>query len=141
MTSYEKETTSLILNIDLGEEAGIEELDEATRQLRSELIDLNVATVDFVKSEELPAGAKSAEAVTWGSLAVVLLPTFVPKLIEYLQSWALRAESRKVSIKTQVGDRSIELEYTPAGISPDELQQLVQTLSGALVAKPGSDPE
>jgi hypothetical protein len=138
MEGYEQGTRRLILNIDLGEEADDDTLDRATRELRSELLELDVNSVDFVKSGESPEGAKSAEAVTIGSLAVILLPTLIPKLLEYLQSWSLRAESRKISIKTQVGDRSIELEYSPSAISAGELEQLVQKLIGSLVAKPDS---
>jgi hypothetical protein len=139
MEGDRQEFERLILNIDLGETVAEEELDEVTRQLRSELMELDVDAVEFVRSGELPEGAKSAEAVTLGSLAVILLPTFIPKLLEYLQSWSLRAENRKVSVKTQIGDRSIELEYTPAAMSQDELQRLVQTLTDVLIAKPGSD--
>ena len=138
MESYEQGKMRLILNLDLGEEADDDALDRVTRDLRSELLGLDVDSVEFVKSGESPEGAKSAEAVTIGSLAVILLPTLIPKLLEYLQSWSLRAESRKVSIKTQVGDRSIELEYSPAAISSDELEKLVQTLSSSLVEKPDS---
>jgi hypothetical protein len=139
MEGDKQEFERLILNLDLGEEAADDELDEVTRQLRSELMELDVDRVEFVKSGELPEGAKSAEAATLGSLAVTLLPTFIPKLVEYLQSWSLRAENRKVSVKTQIGDRSIELEYNPAAMSQDELQRLVQTLTDVLIAKPGSD--
>ena len=138
MESYEQGKMRLILNLDLGEEADDDALDRVTRDLRSELLGLDVDSVEFVKSGESPEGTKSAEAVTIGSLAVILLPTLIPKLLEYLQSWSLRAESRKVSIKTQVGDRSIELEYSPTAISSDELKKLVQTLSSSLVEKPDS---
>jgi hypothetical protein len=64
MNSDEQETRQLILHIDLGQEADEEELDKATRQLRTELMELDVETVEFSKSGELPEGAKSAE-VKW----------------------------------------------------------------------------
>ena len=136
MKNDKGETTQLLLNIHLGEEVDNEELDQASRQLRAELMDMNFDSVEFVKAGELPAGTKSAEALTIGTLAVTLLPTLLPKLLEYLQSWSLRAENRKVTVKTQVGDRSIELEYMPSAMSPDELDRLVQTLTGALKVKP-----
>lgn len=137
----EQETRRINLHIDLGEEADDEELDRATRELRSELMELNVDSVELVKSGKWIEGTKSAEVVTLGSLAVVLLPMVIPKLLEYLQSWSLRAENRKVSIKTQIGDRSIELDYNPATVSQDELQKLVRIISGALVEKPDTDSE
>jgi hypothetical protein len=109
-----------------------EEIDRLTRHLSSEIRDLEVESVALTKSGELPEGAKSAEMVTLGSLAVVVLPVVIPKLIELLHSWSTRVENRTVKIKAQVEDRSIELEYSPAAMSPDDLKQLVQTLTESL---------
>jgi hypothetical protein len=116
-----------------------EELDQMTRQLRSELMELEVESVDLVGAKEIPKGAKAGEVLELGTLAVAVLPVFIPKIIEYLQSWSLRAESRKVSVKAQVGDRSIEIEYSPAALSPDGLKNLVETLTGALEGKASAE--
>ncbi|HZD56073.1 MAG TPA: hypothetical protein VE136_05085 [Anaerolineales bacterium] len=118
-----------------GEEIDPERLDRLTRQLRSELLDLEVESVDFVQGDQLPEGVKGADAITLGALAVAVLPTFLPKLVEYLQSWTLRGEGRRVKIKSQVGDRSIELEYMPQAMSQQELKTLVETLTHALEEK------
>jgi hypothetical protein len=126
--------TYLTLKIN-AEDFDPERLDLMTRQLRGELLDLEVESVNLVQEDQLPEGAKGADAVTLGALAVAVLPNFLPKLVEYLQSWTLRAEGRKVKIKSQVGDRSIELEYSPQAMSPQELNTLVETLSGALSAE------
>jgi hypothetical protein len=93
-----------------------ERLDHLTRQLRNELLDLEVETVDFIQEDQLPEGAKAAEAITLGALAVTVL----------------RGEGRRVKVKSQVGDRSIELEYTPQAMSQQELKTLVKTLTNAL---------
>jgi len=106
--------------------------DALGRNLREELYDLGVDSAEMVSAGEAPAGAKSAEAVTIGALAVAVLPTFLPRLVEYLQSWCLRAENRKVRIKTQVGDRSVEVEYSPSALSQEELTQLVTKLTSSL---------
>jgi hypothetical protein len=129
----------LILTLDLGAGAHNDELDQAARRLRAELMDLDFDSVELLKEGDLPAGAKSAEALTLGSLGVVLLPSLLPKLLEYLQSWSLRGENRKVSIKTRVGDRSIELDYNPSVMSSAELEQLIKTLTGALSTQPNAD--
>jgi hypothetical protein len=47
----------------------------------------------------------------------------------------MRGESRKIKIKTQVGDRSVEVEYSPQTTSPAELKNLVETLASALTPK------
>jgi hypothetical protein len=116
-----------------------EEVDQMTRQLRSELMELEVESVDLVGAKEIPKGAKAGEVLELGTLAVAVLPVFIPKIIEYLQSWSLRAESRKVSVKAQVGDRSIEIEYSPAALSPAGLKNLVETLTGALEGKASTE--
>ena len=133
--SANDELANLSLVVDLGQSANADELDRATRQLRDEIRDLDVESVELVKGVNPGAGAKSVEAITLGSLAVAVLPTLVPKLVEFLQSWALRGEGRKIKIKTQVGDRSVEVEYNPKTTSPAELKKLVETLTGALDKK------
>jgi hypothetical protein len=126
----------LFLYVDAGEEADVEELDQLSRQLRSELEDLDVGTVDFVSEREIPAGAKTAEAVTWGALAVTVLPAVLPKLVEFLQSWVMRADERKVKIKTVTGDQTIEIEYPTKGVAAKDLEMLVKAMTGAPAAQP-----
>lgn len=124
--------TGLILNIEAGD-IDTDRLDVLTRGLRDELLELGVDTAEVVTSDVAERGPKSPEAVTWGALAVAVVPAFLPKLVEYLHSWSMRGENRRVRIKTQVGDRSVEVEYSPAALSQDELTQLVEKLTGPLV--------
>ncbi|HEY5572501.1 MAG TPA: hypothetical protein VIK64_05740 [Anaerolineales bacterium] len=128
----------LKLNLEIRSEAGMDadELDEVTRALRSELLELQLEQVDLATGSKAPPGTKSAEAFTIGTLVISTMPVFVPKLVEFLQSWVMRTEDRKVKIKSQVGDRSIELEYSPKAISQEELNQLIGSLSAALTSKP-----
>ena len=123
---------NLTLQINVGKDYDAEELDRLTRQLLTEIQDMEVESVELVKSREQLAGAKSGELVTLGSLAVVVLPVVAPKLIEFLQTWSTRAENRIVKIKAQVENRSIELEYSPATMSSDDVKRLVNTLTEAL---------
>ena len=67
-----------------------------------------------------------------GALAVTILPPLLPQLIGYLLNWSKRADNRKVKIKTQVGDRSLEFEFSPEAMSKDELNNLVNTLTASL---------
>jgi hypothetical protein len=122
----------LTLQLNPGDNYNAEELDRLTRQLLTEIQDLDVESAELVKGGEPLAGAKSGELVTLGSLAVVVLPVVAPKLIELLQSWSTRAENRIVKIKAQVENRSIEVEYSPATMSPEDLKRLVNTISEAL---------
>lgn len=120
------------LKISHGRDASADQVDDLTRQLFGELGELGVESVTYPTGEPSPEGVKSAEAITIGALAVAVLPGFLPKLVEYLQSWTMRGENRRVRIKSQIGDRSIEIEYSPAAMSTEELNRLVDSLSGSL---------
>jgi hypothetical protein len=72
--------------------------------------------------------------MTLGALAVTILPSVIPKFIEFLQTWSMRGENRTVKIETRIGDRSVNVEV-PRSMSPDELKGLVDMLTGALTAK------
>ena len=127
----------MILQIDAGADADAEERDQLARQLRTRLEELpEVESVDLLRGGEAPKGARVAgDPITWGALVLAILPNAIPKLFEVLNGWTMRGENRKVKIKTQVGDRSVEVEYNPTTMSQVELKQLVQTLSGAISAK------
>ena len=135
------EASSFVLQVDLGEDFDQDQLDQTTRQLKLELQDLDVESIDLVHTQKSPEGTKSAEAFTLGALAVAVLPTAIPKLIEYLQAWTMRSEGRSVKIKSQVGDKTIELEYSPKGISNQDLKELVTLLAGSMASEKDSPEE
>jgi hypothetical protein len=123
--------TSLTILVDAGRDTLPEDLDTLTRQLRDEISDLGVESVGLATAEVVPAGTKSMEAVTLGALAVTVLPTVLPRLIEFLQAWSLRAKDRTVKIKASVGDRSVDVEY-PAGASETVVKELIQKMTDTL---------
>jgi len=123
---------TIFLHIDSNSELGADELDERARHLRRDLSELDVESVTAVAEGPAPAGAKSAEALALGSLAVVVLPTLLPKVVEFLQNWLLRGENRRVKMKLQVRDKSVELEYAPGVMSSSDVQHLVAKVAGAL---------
>jgi hypothetical protein len=141
MSQINGSTDGLYLYVEAGEDADVDELDQLSRQLRSELEDLDVGTVDLVEASEIPAGAKSAEAVTWGALAITVLPALLPKLVEFLQSWVMRAEERKVKIKTVTGDQTVEIEYPTKGVSAQDLEKLVKAMTGGQAELPEQDEQ
>jgi hypothetical protein len=124
----------LKLQVEGGHDQTSEELDTASRQLRGELLDLPVESVDWIVSQDAPAGAKSAEVITLGTMAVTVLPIFIPKIIEFLQSWVARHDGKTIKVKSQSGDRSIELEFSQKAISQAELKTLLDTLANSLTA-------
>ena len=109
-------------------DADAEILDELTRRLMRDLRDLGAESVERPAGEPAPEGAKG-DPFTLGALALVAMPVLLPKLVEFLQAWSLRGESRKIKIKTPAG---LEVEFTPEKIlSQDELLALVEKLAQA----------
>jgi hypothetical protein len=120
------------------EDADTDDLDRHTRQLRDEILDFDVETAELVKGGKSPKGTKAgAEVITFGAIALAVLPAVLPKLVEFLQNWTLRDNNRIVKLKTQVGNRSVEVEFSPTKTSTKEIEKLVNMLTGKLSTNPG----
>ena len=126
----------LRVSVDAGGDATADDLDQLTRDLRDELADLELESIELLKAGQPPPGAKSAEAIALGSLWIALLPTMIPKLIEFLQSWSLRGHDRTVKIKASAGDRAVQVEYAPTVTSDAQVKSMVETITNALADKP-----
>jgi len=122
----------LQLLIDSGNVLTPDELDRVTRSLRRDLSEQDVQSVEFLRDAVVPSGAKSAEAVALGSLAVAVLPVAIPKVIEFLRDWLMRGENRTLKLKLQVGGNSAEIEYNPGSVTTNEIEALAGKLTGAL---------
>jgi hypothetical protein len=127
--SPKREAIEILVQIELGENVDPERLDYITRDLRREMESLEVEAVELVRQGTLSEGAKSGEVVTLGALAVVTLPAVLPPLIQFLQAWSLRGDNRKVKIKKQKGDQSIEVELSPEVTSPEKLKEYLEVLT------------
>ena len=95
-----------------------EELDSMTRQLLSELRELNVESAELTKGEPAPFGSKG-DPIALGSIALELFPAVLPSVIGLVQSWMTRGQGRTVKFK----GKGIEFEG-----SPEELQKLLASL-------------
>ena len=100
-----------------------EDVDQMTRQLFAELRNMDIESVSLVKGEDAPLGTKSADPVTIGALAIAVLPSILPKVIEAIKAWALRGQGKTVKFKGKVNGRMIEFEG-----SADELEKLINRL-------------
>ena len=122
----------LDLTISLQDEVDDEELDRLTRQLRDEIVELDVEEVELDPVTELPPGAKG-DPITIGSIVVALASAGVfTALIELLKSWALRREGRTITVKAKVGEREVEMSYSPTETSPEEMTRFANTILGML---------
>ena len=106
----------LQLNLEVSDrDATLEDVDRLTRQLLSELKQLNVESAKLLKGDSLPAGAKGDPAII-GSIILEILPDLVPIAFSLVQTWALRGRGRTVIIK------STDLVFEG---SPEEFQQFL----------------
>ena len=95
-----------------------EELDRATRQLLSELRELNVESAELAKGIPAPIGSKG-DPIAIGTIALEVLPVTIPAVIGLVQAWATRKQGRTVKFK----GKGIEFEG-----SPEELQKILAQL-------------
>jgi Effector Associated Constant Component 1 len=115
------EKTNVIIRIEQGVEEE-EELERSTHQLREELLDLNLQSVDLVKKGDPPKGSKAGEeVVSWGSLIVGLATSggVLPNLVGTVQSWLSRRENQKITL--QIGGDKLEV----TGISNEQQDKLI----------------
>ena len=110
----------------------VEQIDAETRRLRREMAEFEVDSVELPSAGEVPAGAKAGELAALGSLLVTLAPAVVPKILEFLQSWALKGAGRTVKVRVTSGDRSVDVELSAGTGSDRELKELLTTVSAVL---------
>jgi len=124
MASTEIQLDLTVTEVDVDPEG----LDELTGRLLRDLRELGAESVERPSGGAAPEGVKG-DAFTLGALALVAVPAFLPKLVEFLQAWSLRGESRRVKIKTPAG---LEVEFTPEKkLSEAELLALVEKLTAS----------
>jgi hypothetical protein len=100
-----------------------EELDRMTRQLLRELKGFDLESVQLKSGGSPPAGTKSGEAVTAGTIALSVLPAVFPKLVEFLQAWSLQGRGRTIKFKGKIAGQNIDFEGSIA-----EMEKLVALL-------------
>lgn len=108
------------LRIELGAHPGAdaEELDDATRGLREDLLALDVLDVQATPVA-VPDGARAVEAVAAGTLLVTLHAGLLAIVARAVQAWIERGGARSAIL--QIGSDRIEI----SGASPEDQRQLI----------------
>lgn len=104
-------------------DATTEDVDLMTRQLLTEMREMDVETVTLAKGGNAPSGTKSVDPVTIGTLAVAVLPTMLPKVVDAILAWAMRGQGKTVKFKGEINGKMIEFEG-----SAEELDKLINKL-------------
>lgn len=113
----------VLLNLNAGSELDAEEKERVTRQLREELMRLDVDGVDFVKSGKAPAKAKAGDPITWGKLLLMLVPSggVLTTIISAIQSWLTRHNQRSMSL--EINGNKIDIK----DISSEDQKRLIDS--------------
>lgn len=89
------------LRIDLGLEPDAEavELDEATLQLRRELLELDVEDVQRPSAGPAPSGTRGVEVALLGTLVVKATSEVVGAVVHAVAGWLARRPNRSVTLE------------------------------------------
>ncbi len=115
-------SSELAAVLDAGPDFDAEELLELAQGLRDELLELDVDAVGLEGRGEAPDGAKGAELLAFGGLAIqiALKSPILRSVVDTTVAWLGRQQARSVKL-TLDGDM---LEVT--GVSSDEQSRLVE---------------
>ena len=132
------EVQTVILMINLGDDALPDEVNQATTQLYRELLTSDADRVEKVRSNQLEAGAKG-DPITLGAIALALGVAAAPGVVEMVKDWLNRRQAVPVQVKIKLGDDEIELSG-PATLSAEEFEARAERVV-ALLKKHGQNPE
>ena len=96
------------------------ELAKLTQQLRRRLLELDVESVELVRTQDVPVGAKPADVQTIGALVITLAPSALQAVLALAQRWFTTKPVS--SIKIAMGEDSLEL----TGASGTQIDALTQ---------------
>ena len=113
------ESQELGLQIDGGPGADAEEVDALTNQLRRQLLELDVESVEHISQGEAPPGARALDILLLGGLLVKHSPEVLKTVIVTVQSWVGLHPGR--SVELQMDGDTLKL----TGVSSDQQQQLI----------------
>jgi hypothetical protein len=116
----EERPATLGIQVELGPDADDEEVAKATLQLRRELLDLDVDSVDLPTASQPPPGTRGMELAALGALLVsVTQSQLLAPVLAAVRSWLGGSPQR--SIKLELEGDTLEL----TGISSTEQRRLV----------------
>jgi hypothetical protein len=115
----EERPTTLGVRVAVGPDADGEQVAEATLQLRRELLDLDVDSVELATGGAPPPGTRAVELAALGALVVTVAQSpLLASVVAAVRSWLAGSPQR--SIKLELGGDVLEL----TGLSSMEQRRL-----------------
>ena len=112
---------ALRLEVGLERDADAAEIEDATSQLRSELLELDVDDVTASSGGPAPAGTRGPAAAEIGTLLVAAGRVAIGPVVAAIASWVARRSSR--SVKLTIDGDSIEV----SNVSPEDQRELIES--------------
>jgi hypothetical protein len=111
----------LALRIDAGSGADQEELEQLTLQLRRELAELDVDSIELQRTGPAPPGARAVDVLALGTLVVTLVRSsgMLSAVVGVVQSWL--AGPRQRSVKLELDGDVLEV----TGLSTADQRRLI----------------
>jgi hypothetical protein len=117
--AMEERLTAFDIRVAVGSDADPEEVAEATLQLRRELLELDVESVEIPRAGEPPPGTRAVDLAALGTLVVTVTQSqLLASVVAAVRSWLAGAQKR--SIKLELGGDTLEL----SGVTSAEQRRL-----------------
>jgi hypothetical protein len=115
----EERPATLGIQVEVGPDEDAEQVAEATLQLRRELLDLEVESVELPRAGEPPPGTRAVELAALGALVVTAANSqLLGPVVAAVRAWLAGAPQR--SIKLELDGDVLEL----TGVSSKQQQRL-----------------
>ena len=113
--------TKLIVKINPIPDLDLGELEQLTRKLQQELLELDIESAEFATTGEELTGTKAGKRIKWGTIIVALLAAdgVATKLVDLSQAWLTYNQQQSIILEID-GDK-LEVK----GISSEEQQKLI----------------
>ncbi|MCB0193519.1 MAG: hypothetical protein KDJ65_16345 [Anaerolineae bacterium] len=122
---------TVVLELNLGDDAHPDEVNDATTQLYRELLNSDADHVEKVRSDALAAGAKG-DPITIGAIALGVTVAVAPEVVKIINNWIARRHlDSGSSLTVKLGDNEISFPVSAAS-TPDELEALTNRLVAKL---------
>ena len=115
MMTEEAQINQLVLKVDAGEDSDALDRDEMLHMLQREVLELDLESVEAVRSETAPDGAKGGGELT--GLMVMSMAVTLPALITLIQGWVARQNRPdcRVTIHSRDGS-TVEISGDPMSV-------------------------
>lgn len=117
------DVTALSVRIEADPDAEAGDLARLTSQLRRELVELDVDSVEPARIGEAPPGAKAIEGLAVDTLVIQLAPAVLGAVAHAIQAWLQRSSAS--SIDVAIGGDHVRFSRTT---QPEERDRLIRLL-------------